>query len=167
MNHYSRRRALKMIGLVAVATASGHLLPLPRLSAAQPQAPLTGLDDFLHVSRLLTQQDDLSPALAHALMLALTQTHTAFARDLTTLSALLQNQPGLLLQDRLTFASEESASEALAKAILGGWYTGVVGKGKAALYVTYVNTLSNQLVRDKVVPPGFAYGPVGSWAKQP
>ena len=80
---------------------------------------------------------------------------------------MLQSQPALLQKERLTFATADAESEKLAKVILGGWYNGVVGKGKDALYVTYINTLSSQLVSDKVVPPGFSYGPLGSWAKQP
>ncbi len=167
MNHYSRRRVLKMAGLVAIATAAGHLVPLPGLRAAQPLTPINGLDDFLQVSRLLTQQDDLNTTLAHALLLALNQTQKSFVTDLTALKNMLQSQPALLQKERLTFATADAESEKLAKVILGGWYNGVVGKGKDALYVTYINTLSSQLVSDKVVPPGFSYGPLGSWAKQP
>jgi len=167
MTHYSRRRVLKMAGLVAIASAAGQLLPLPRLRAAQPDAPLPGLDDFMRVSQLLTQKKDLNATVAHALMLALGQTQKGFARALTQLSSLLQSQPALLQQDRLTFAEADADSEKLARAILGGWYNGVVGKGDRALYVTYVNTLASQLVSDKLVPPSFSYGQMGSWAQQP
>ncbi|MBH2760602.1 hypothetical protein JK229_20905 [Pantoea dispersa] len=167
MTHYSRRSVLKLAGLVAIASAGGQLLSLPPLKAAQPQAPLAGLDDFLQVSRLLTQQAELNATVAHALMLALDQTQKDFVSGLAQLNHLLQSQPALLQQDRLAFAEANAESEKLAKAILGGWYNGVVGKGERALYVTYVNTLASQLVSDKLVPPGFSYGPVGSWAQRP
>lgn len=167
MKHYSRRRVLKMAGLVAITSAAGHLLPLPRLNAAQPQADAVAQANFIQVSQWLTQLENLNSTVAHALFIALNQTQQAFTAELTQLTALLQSQPGLLQQDHLTFAASDVASEKLAKAILGGWYNGVVGKGKHALYVTYVNTLANQLVNDKLVPPSFSYGKCGSWAQQP
>ena len=166
MTHYSRRRVLKMVGLVTIASAAGQLLPLPRLNAAQSLINVTGLDDFMQVSQLLTQQENLNATVGRALLLALTQTQKGFLQALTQLKTLLQNQPELLQQDHLTFAADAD-SEKLAKAILGGWYNGVIGKGNHALYVTYVNTLANLLVDDKLVPPGFSYGECGSWAQQP
>lgn len=165
MNHYSRRRVLKLVGLVTVASAAGQLLPLPRLRAAQPDAPVAGLDDLMQVSRWLTQQDSLNLTVGRALLQALNQTQKGFIGSLLQLKNLLQSQPELLQQDHLTFADADS--EKLAKVILAGWYNGVVGKGQHALYVTYVNTLANQLVDDKLVPPSFSYGECGSWAQQP
>lgn len=166
MTHYSRRRVLKMVGLVTIASAAGQLLPLPRLNAAQVETHVAGLDDFMYVSQRLTMQASLNATVARALIVALSQTQKGFLPALAQLKALLQNQPDLLQQDHLTFATDAD-SEKLAKAILGGWYNGVVGKGNHALYVTYVNTLANLLVDDKLVPPGFSYGECGSWAKQP
>ncbi|ARJ44258.1 hypothetical protein B1H58_10380 [Pantoea alhagi] len=167
MTHYSRRRVLKMAGVVAIASATGQLLSLPRLKAAQPQGPLPGLDEFIQVSRLLIQQTELNVTVAHALTQAFSQTQKGFISELTRLKNLLQNQPALLQQDRLKFADADAESEKLAKAILSGWYNGVVGKGNHALYITYVNTLASQLVSDKLVPPSFSYGQIGSWAQQP
>lgn len=166
MTHYSRRRVLKMVGLVTIASAAGQLLPLPRLNAAQSPPSVAGLDDFMQVSQWLTQQTTLNTTVGRALLLALNQTQKGFVTALAQLKTLLQNQPELLQQDHLTFAADAD-SEKLAKVILGGWYNGVVGKGNHALYVTYVNTLANKLVDDKLVPPGFSYGECGSWAQQP
>jgi len=166
MKHYSRRRVLKMAGLVTIATAAGQLYSLPRLNAAQSTASTAGLDDFMQVSQLLTQQESLNATVGRALLLALSQTQKDFLTALAQLKTLLQNQPELLQQDHLTFATDAD-SEKLAKAMLGGWYNGVVGKGNHALYVTYVNTLANLLVDDKLVPPSFSYGKCGSWAQQP
>lgn len=167
MNLYSRRRVLKMAGLVGVTTAAGHLLPLPQLNAAQPDPQAPALADFMQLSTLLVQQDGLNTTVGAALFHALSKTQKNFAVGLTQLKALLTSQPERLEQDLLHFAESESTNEKLAKAILGGWYNGVVGKGNDALYVTYVNTLASQLVKDKVVPPGFSYGACGSWARQP
>ncbi len=165
--HYSRRRALKLLGLVTLTSATGQFLALPPLKAAQSPASPAALADFMQISRLLTQLDELNTTLAQALLMTLEQTHPGFASALTQLKNRLQNQPALLQQDRLTFSSADAESEKIAQAILGGWYNGVVGKGKGARYVTYVDTLAAQAVSDKLVPPSFSYGPIGSWAHQP
>lgn len=167
MTHYSRRGVLKMVGLVTIAGAAGQLLPVSRLHAAQQQTAQPELDAFLRVSRSLTGFDTLNKTVAHALITALDHTQPEFAISLTRLDTLLQNQPQLLQQERLMFGDAQQASKQLAEEILNGWYNGVVGKGFDALYVTYINNLANQLVSDKLVPPSFSYGPVGSWAQQP
>lgn len=167
MTNYSRRRVLKMVGVVTIAGAAGQLLPLSPLHAAQPEAKLPGLDDFIQISRSLTGLESLNETVAHALVIALDKTQKDFATSLTRLKTLLQSQPELLQQERLAFGDAHADSEQLAKEILSGWYNGVVGTGFDALYVTYINNLANQLVSDKVVPPSFSYGPVGSWAQQP
>lgn len=167
MKHYTRRCVLKIAGLVAVTSAAGHLLPLPRLNAAQPEAQDLALTHFMQLSQQLTQQEDLNETVGTALFYALRQTQENFSTELSQLNALLSNQPELLQQARLQFVEGDAASEKLAKAILSGWYNGVVGKGDGALYVTYINTLASQLVNDKLVPPSFSYGKCGSWAQQP
>ncbi|WGY45697.1 sugar dehydrogenase complex small subunit [Vibrio sp. ABG19] len=167
MTNYSRRRVLKMVGVVTIAGAAGQLLPLSSLHAAQPPAKLPQLDGFLQVSRLLTGIDTLNETVAHALVIALDKTQKDFAASLIQLKTLFQSQPELLEQEQLAFGDIHANSEQLAKEILSGWYNGVVGTGFDALYVTYINNLANQLVSDKVVPPSFSYGPIGSWAQQP
>lgn len=167
MKHYSRRGVLKMVGLIAVTSAAGELMPLPRLNAAQPKPQAAALADFMQISSQLTQQETLNPTVGAALFHALSLTQKNFIIGLSQLKALLHNQPDLLKQDRLQFPVSDAIGEKLAKSILGGWYNGVVGKGNNALYVTYTSTLASQLVKDKLVPPGFSYGACGSWAKQP
>lgn len=167
MKHFTRRRVLEMAGLIALTSSTGTLLPLPKLKAAQPAVQAPALAEFMLVSLKLTQQDELNSAVGAALFHALTITQKSFATALTQLSTLLTSQPALLQQDRLAFAESQAAEEKLAKAILGGWYNGVVGKGNGAIYVTYVNTLASQLVKDKLVPQSFSYGKCGSWAQQP
>lgn len=167
MKHYSRRGVLKMVGLIAVTSAAGHLMPLPALNAAQPRPRAAALADFMLLSSQLTQQAHLNETVGAALFYALNLTQKNFIVGLSQLKALLHNQPDLLEQDRLQFPKSDAIGETLAKAILAGWYNGVVGKGNKALYVTYTSTLASQLVKDKLVPPGFSYGACGSWAEQP
>ncbi len=126
-----------------------------------------GLKDFISVSQALTAQQQLNPTVAQALLLAFMQTDKNFVSRLTRLNTLFQEQPELLGEQKIAFSADDADSESLAKAILDGWYEGVVGKGFDAIYVTYVNNLANLLVSDKLVPPSFSYGPMGSWAQKP
>lgn len=167
MTYYSRRRVLKMVGVVTIASATGQLLPIPSLNAAEQAAPTQGLEEFTQVSQWLTAQDALNPTVTQALLIAFTQTDNTFLSRLSKLKTLLEDNPPLLKQDRLMFGDANADSEALARSILSSWYNGVVGKGFDAVYVTYVNNLANQLVSDKLVPPSFSYGEIGSWAQQP
>lgn len=121
----------------------------------------------MQVSQWLTQQDNLNEKLGRALLQAMSSADNDLAGKLGQLKNLLQSQPALLQQDRLNFAESDAASEKLARAILAAWCNGVVGKGKQAQYVTYINTLPNQWTSARLVPPSFSYGPCGSWAKQP
>lgn len=162
MTHYTRRRVLKMVGVVTIAGAAGQILPLPPLRAAQSPAHVAGLDDFMQVSRLLTQQQALNITVGRALLLALSETLPGVVAELGPLKSRLQNQAG-----QQPDLADNPYGAPLSRAILEGWYTGVVGKGSGARYVTYVNTLANLAVSDKLVPPGFAYGECGSWAKRP
>ncbi|WP_343741059.1 sugar dehydrogenase complex small subunit [Herbaspirillum huttiense] len=167
MTHPTRRRVLKVAGLMAGAGAAGLFWSLPHRVAAQNNPATLPVDDFLQVSRQLTERQDLSPKLGAALLLALSKTEKDLAARLQSLKGLLQAQPALLQAERLAFPAEQGDSEKLARVILGSWYDGVVGKGKNAQYVTYINTLSNGLVSGKLVPPSFSYGPCGSWSRQP
>lgn len=167
MINYSRRHLLKMVGVVTAVSAAGQLLPISRLKAAEQNNPPIGLKDFISVSQALTAQQQLNPTVAQALLLAFMQTDKNFVSRLTRLNTLFQEQPELLGEQKIAFSADDADSESLAKAILDGWYEGVVGKGFDAIYVTYVNNLANLLVSDKLVPPSFSYGPMGSWAQKP
>ncbi len=167
MTHPTRRRVLKVAGLMTGAGAAGLFWSLPRWVTAQNNATTAPVEAFIHVSQQLTERQDLSPKLGAALLLALGKTEKDLANRLQALQGLLQAQPALLQAERLAFPAEHGDSEKLARVILGAWYDGVVGKGKQAQYVTYINTLSNALVSGKLVPPSFSYGPCGSWSRQP
>ncbi|QCR38562.1 sugar dehydrogenase complex small subunit [Nissabacter sp. SGAir0207] len=167
MTDYTRRRVIKMAGVLALTTLAGEVLCLPSLQAAMPARTAAGLADFTQLSQQLTMNAALDDAVAQALFTALALNRPRLADELAALASLLTAQPTLLEQPLLAFPAGHEAEAATAKAILTGWYTGVVGKGNQAIYVTYVNTLANQAVSDTLVPPSFSYGPCGSWAKQP
>lgn len=167
MKQYTRRRVLKLAGVVALTGVAGQILPLPKLNAAMPTRHTQGLADLLQISRQLTMQTSLNEAVGLALFNALQLIQPNISQELGQLKQLLAQQPELLEQPLLSFPESNTSEEKLAKTILAGWYSGVVGKGKQAIYITYVNTLANQLVADKLVPPSFSYGPCGSWQKKP
>ncbi|MFO6296987.1 sugar dehydrogenase complex small subunit [Rahnella selenatireducens] len=167
MKQYSRRGVLKVIGLVGLTSVAGKLIPLPRANAAMIEPNAALLANFIQVSRQLTLHETLDNTVSEALCHALNLTQERFFEELTQLKTLLDANPDWLEQPVLRFPEAHVDAETLAKNILGGWYNGVVGKGYKAIYVTYINTLANKAVSDKLVPPSFSYGPCGSWAKQP
>ncbi|WP_454688326.1 sugar dehydrogenase complex small subunit [Achromobacter aloeverae] len=167
MTHPTRRDFLKFTSIGLISAATGELLPVRFGHAAEPAADAAQLKRFIGVSGQLTQRDTLDPALAQALLHAFVQTNKFFDAQLAALADLLAQQPALLNGDKLKFPDDQAAQQKLAQAVLSGWYTGVVGSGKDALYVTYVNSLSNRLVADVLVPPSYSYGPCGSWQSKP
>ncbi len=162
----SRRGALKALGAMALAGVAGQLLLSTRARAALEPAG-QGLRDFLAVSATLTGKTGLNPTLALALYKAMQQTQPEIDNALIKLKGAL-GQDGVLGDgDKTVFADEQKAEHALSQAILQGWYLGTVGKGKKAVCVTYVDSLSNRVVADTLVPPSYSYGACGSWQAKP
>ncbi|MCP1315840.1 sorbitol dehydrogenase family protein [Halomonas sp. 707D7] len=163
----SRRRVIQLAGGFALTGVAGRWLTLPEAWAEPVGAPADELSDFLEVSRKLTQRDELDEHLAGALVLASTLALEGFGERLARLKALLDERPALLERSPLDFGDDFTDQETTARQVLGGWYTGVVGSGDQAIYVTYLNALANRVVADKLVPPSFSYGPCGSWRHAP
>ncbi|WP_251978698.1 sorbitol dehydrogenase family protein [Salinicola avicenniae] len=167
MTDISRRRVIQMAGGFALTGVAGRWLAVPEALAAA-EAPATDqMNDFLAISRQLTQNESLDENLAGALLQAGKLALADFDDRLARLKSLLSEQPQLLAQPTLAFGEAHAAEETLARDMLSGWYTGVVGSGEQAVYVTYLNSLSNQVVADTLVPPSFSYGPCGSWHRAP
>jgi len=162
----SRRGALKALGALALSGVASQLLLSTRASAALAPAG-QGLIDFIDVSRTLTGKAEINPTLALALYQAFARNSAEIDTALAGLKATLGAGEVLAQDDKTTFAEAQKAEQALAQAILQGWYLGVVGKGKKSVCVAYVETLSNRAVADVLVPPSFSYGPCGSWSAKP
>jgi len=136
------RRALLLGGLaLAVSGITG-------LHAAPPD----GFTHFMAVSQALTARTDLDPAIGRALFEALCRSDANFPAALSAFPA-----------------REDAAASDLptSKAILNGWYCGIVGSGAHATCVIYVAALMNAVVADVLTPPTYAFGPYGSWAARP
>lgn len=162
----SRRGALKALGALALSGVASQLLLSTRAVAALAPAG-QGLHDFIAVSSTLTGKADVNPTLALALYGAFLKTSPEIDGALAGLKTTLLGADVLAQDDKTTFAEAQKAEQALSQAILQAWYLGVVGKGKKSVCVAYVDTLSNRLVADVLVPPSFSYGPCGSWSAKP
>ncbi|MPQ57709.1 sugar dehydrogenase complex small subunit [Duganella sp. FT27W] len=162
----SRRGALKALGALALSGVASQLLLSTRASAALAPAG-QGLKDFIAVSRTLTGEAEINPTLALALYQAFARNSPEIDTELASLKAALGAGGVLAQDDKTAFAEAQKAEQALAQAILQGWYLGVVGKGKKSVCVAYVETLSNRAVADVLVPPSYSYGPCGSWSAKP
>ncbi|WP_447893959.1 sugar dehydrogenase complex small subunit [Vreelandella sp. GE22] len=163
----SRRRVIQMAGGFALTGVAGRWLAVPEALAGPQGASANEVSEFLDVSRRLIARDELDENLARALVHASKLALEDFTEQLTRLKNLLDEQPALLQAPRLDFGEEYAVEEATARYMLSGWYTGVVGTGEQTVYVTYLNSLSNQIVADKLVPSSFSYGPCGSWHRAP
>ncbi|WP_447553707.1 sugar dehydrogenase complex small subunit [Vreelandella sp. EE22] len=163
----SRRRVIQMAGGFALTGVAGRWLTVPEALAGPQGASANEVDDFLEVSRALVQREALDENLASALVQASKLALDDFTEHLARLKTLLDERLELLQAPRLDFGEKYAVEEATARYMLSGWYTGVVGTGEQTVYVTYLNSLSNQIVADKLVPSSFSYGPCGSWHRAP
>ena len=126
---------------------------------------LSGFGQSSHAANLQPYQ--LGDVLALALYQAFARNSAEIDTALAGLKTALGAGEVLAQDDKTAFAEAQKAEQALAQAILQGWYLGVVGKGKKSVCVAYVETLSNRAVADVLVPPSFSYGPCGSWSAKP
>lgn len=136
-------------------------------SAASAAASADTLNAFLNVSQLITGRATLDPAQAKRLHDGLVATLPSFAQQLSALAAYVAaNQPTAHdLQASLDTAHAPFAK--LPAQIATAWYIGIVGAGVDVRCVTYESSLMNIVVADRLKPPSYAYGPYGSWGRNP
>lgn len=121
---------------------------------------------FLAVSHVLTGRPMLDDGLGARLYDAFAAYDARFAVAVTELNQLLDEHGGSL--DGLKAALERAPQQAqLARLIVTGWYTGIVGDGEKMRCIAYENALNAAIVSDVLRPPGYCYGPYGSWAREP
>lgn len=162
----SRRHALKMLGAVSLAGVAGPMLLSTRAKAALAPAG-QGLQQFISVSQTLTGKPELNPTLALALYNAMLKNAADLDLQVSKLQTALAQAEVLAQGDKTAFSDTQKAEHGLSQALLQGWYLGTVGKGKKAVCVAYMDTLSNRSVADVLVPPSFSYGPCGTWSAKP
>jgi hypothetical protein len=162
----TRRRALQVLGAAMLSGVAGQLLSATRTRAALDAAG-PGLDDFTAVSRTLTGKPQLDPALALGIYHALRQAAPDADAKLAALKAALAQDGALDAGGKTVFADAQKAQQALSQSILQAWYLGVVGKGKQAACLAYIDALANRAVAAQLVPPSYSYGPCGAWQACP
>lgn len=124
----------------------------PILGARRQAAARADLDGFLALSARLTGRADLDPDLGRAYLAALQAT----PRTAPLLRQLVAGTPA---------ADRTPPHEALERAIIASWYTGVSDVGGQRQVVTHAGTLMWQVLGRPA--PGLCAGPTGAWAQPP
>ncbi|HZZ09144.1 MAG TPA: sugar dehydrogenase complex small subunit [Paraburkholderia sp.] len=162
------RRRLVLAGILASYVSS--YIPW---SAAHAQtrtaatAPATAPAAFLDVSRLITGRATLDAAQANRLHAGLVAAVPQFSAQLTALAAFIASNASSAAQLQPSLDAAKVPFARLPGVIATAWYVGVAGSGAAAQCVTYETSLMNVVVADRLKPPSYAYGPYGSWSRNP
>lgn len=155
----TRRTLLK--GLLTAYTAS--LIPW---ALAEP-VDSAEQGAFLALSAIIAGRQSLDAVLARNLYQALVADDATFAVGAKDLLAWINEQQidPMQLQQRLD--DEKSPLATVPRRIATAWFMGVVGSGEKARCLAYEQALNAQMVADVLKPPTYAYGPYGSWARNP
>jgi len=159
--------------LLLAGILSGYVCSFVSLPSALAEAPTAAAtaskasENFLTLSRLLTGHAQLEPQQADRLYAAFLAIEPGFEAQLKLLADFMA--AGKLEAGALQAAldAQKTAFAKLPARIMTAWYVGVVGSGKAARCVTYETSLMNVAVADRLKPPSYAYGPYGSWGRNP
>jgi hypothetical protein len=161
-------RRLVLTGILASYVSSFIPWSISKASAqSAAPTPATAPDAFLNVSRIITGRTTLDAAQANRLHAGLVATVPSFSTQLDALAAFITQNPASSLQLQSSLDAAKAPFAQLAPLIATAWYVGVVGSGSAARCVTYETSLMNVVVSDRLKPPSYAYGPYGSWGRNP
>lgn len=109
----------------------------------------------------------LAATLARRLYDALTEEEAGFPASVRALLAFIDERQVAPLQLQAALDAARSPLAALPRQIMSAWCLGIVGSGDKARCVAYENALNARMVADVLKPPTYAYGPCGSWTRQP
>lgn len=124
----------------------------PILGVRRQAAARADLDGFLALSARLTGRADLDPDLGRAYLAALQAT----PRTAPLLGQLVDGTPA---------ADRTPPHEALERAIIASWYTGVSDVGGQRQVITHAGAVMWQVLGRPA--PGLCAGPTGAWAQPP
>ncbi|MDE1181889.1 sugar dehydrogenase complex small subunit [Paraburkholderia sp.] len=130
-------------------------------------APAVAPDAFVQVSRLITGRATLDASQANRLYAALVTAVPGFSEQLSALAAFVASNGSTAQQLQASLDAAKAPFAKLPGVIAIAWYVGVAGSGVAAHCVTYETSLMNVVVADRLKPPSYAYGPYGSWGRNP
>jgi hypothetical protein len=142
MTFSATRRDFLLAGLGSAIAAAGTTFPAPCAEAA------VTAEEFLALSKSLTEESSLDPAVARSL-----------------LAGFLATGSGPLLAD-LVAGSGGADVKVLADSIVAAWYSGIYETGKGQALATYTDALVwKGLPYSK--PSGYCGGAAGYWADPP
>lgn len=149
--------------LAAVAAGVTVAVAAPSSAASAATGPVT-LDEFLTLSRLLTDVDDLDEEAGARYLAALRAdgTHSAGLTRLVQVAVRSARPPRDFAALTATGVLREPAPAAAAQAALTSWYTGKVGDE----VVTYLDALAWTTLADFAEPASECLG-YAKWADRP
>lgn len=154
-------RRTVLAGVLSAYTAS--LIPW---ALAQPFAH-ADRGPFDALSALLAGQSALNTAQAAYLFDALVADDPGFPAATRALLALVNERQIDPLQLQAVLDDEQSPLASVPTRIASAWFLGIVGSGAKARCIAFEHALNAQIVADVLKPPTYAYGPYGSWSRQP
>lgn len=164
-------RRMLLAGILGSYVCSFIPLPLAFANNADSAASAKASESFLRLSHLLTDKKELDPAQADRLYAAFIAVYPDFEaqlQQLTDFIAAANAQSKLELSGlQAALDAQKSPVAKLPGRIVSGWFVGIVGSGKVARCVTYETSLMYVAVADRLRPPSYAYGPYGSWGRNP
>ncbi|MDY7577652.1 sugar dehydrogenase complex small subunit [Herbaspirillum sp. RTI4] len=122
---------------------------------------------FLNVSRFLTGHAVLDMSQAMRLYAALLTNNASFDTEMSQLADFIAQNKSDPLTLQLALDEAKAPFAKLPALIATAWFVGVVGGGKTARCITYETSLMHVAVADRLRPPSYAYGPYGSWSRNP
>jgi Membrane bound FAD containing D-sorbitol dehydrogenase len=151
-----------------LASYASSFIPWPLANAQTADSgTATAPEAFLSVSRVITGRATLDPTQADRLYAGLSATVASFSTQLNALAAFIASNPSAASQLQAALDAANAPFAKLPRQIATAWYVGVVGAGPVARCVTYETSLMNVVVSDRLKPPSYAYGPYGSWGRNP
>ena len=163
-----KSRRLLLTGVLSAYACSFLSLPFSAALADAPAAiTVQASESFLVLSRLLTGKAQLDASQADRLYAALIATSPDFDAQLKQLSDFITTNKTELPALQAALDEQKLPFAKLPGKIASAWYVGVVGSGKAARCITYETSLMFVAVADRLKPPSYAYGPYGSWGRNP
>ncbi|WP_295959939.1 sugar dehydrogenase complex small subunit [Rhodoferax sp.] len=160
-------RRLLLTGLLASYSFSIFNLPTAWATGDSKTDTTPMPEAFVKVSQWLTGRSTLDMAQAERLHTALLAQDGTFDTQLALLAAFIAQKNPDLATLQAALDTEKARFATLPASILTAWYVGVVGSGVAARCVTYEASLMSLAVADRLKPPSYAYGPYGSWSRNP
>ena len=151
--------------LLGGALAAGMAQLIPGSWAAD--APATGTDSFMALSRYLTERGDLPQAQGARLLAAQNELDGKFKDKLETLWKWIGASQVALAHLNERLKAEQPDLADVPMNVMQLWYQGIAGSGTATRVVAYEHALNADVVADRLRPPSYVYGAYGSWSSNP